>query len=511
MYIYPNQNLHVMATTMTMMKSRCSQRLHLKLLAFRNLITLKHSRHGYRVRRLFRMAMAVLTMVCAIMVVIRWTWGASFVSTVSIGDVGRSNHDESENANNRSNFLSLSTSNVPTPHITAFNSSGATASGISVLELNDAKSSLTEAKRHKLSPLRPIDKSKYSVRINTWRRNEQLLASVQHLSTCSGIAQIIIIWCDTEYKPPAEEIMKIQQANFIDINIEYHSINSLNERFNVLIQPLTKGILSIDDDVLRPCDALDDGFYRWTDYPDRMVGYDYRMHIVNKSQPTTTTNDILSSSWSYGFLSDTKKYNRYSMVLPRFSFIHVDYLHLYMTYIPKRIMDTIDKTFNCEDIAMSFFVSSLTYGQVPLLANQWSISTMVKLSSQKAISDSTNHRQLRDKCVDDFGYLLGLKDGFASIITATGTKNHYDIQEETTIDEWGVLYNHEIWHDNRRNIPFGIGDKIQQHPLYVKEDFTLRRKEFVKKLMEWGRGNGSHMESFQKLRTKIDKLGMLLQ
>jgi hypothetical protein len=98
------------------------------------------------------------------------------------------------------------------------------------------------------------------------------------------------------------------------VEIEYHKENSLNERFNVLNMPPTLGILSMDDDVLRSCEAMDDGrftrirhtfdlcyhsfhsrssflflvnlilpgFFKWVDNPDRIVGYDTRLHIESE-------------------------------------------------------------------------------------------------------------------------------------------------------------------------------------------------------------------------------------
>jgi len=387
-------------------------------------------------------------------------------------------------------------------------------------ELQTAERSLFEAKQHNLRPLNDLDKSKYSVRINTWRRNEQLITSVHHLATCSGVAQIVIVWCDDENKPPQEIFDLIRttgtgtsESNMNNnddnvhqgplIQIEYHKVNSLNERFNVMIEPITKGVLSVDDDVLRPCDAIDDGFFRWTDHPDRMLGYDYRLNVID------TTTHIMDDeqlninntmTWSYGGLTATRENNLYSMVLTRFSFIHVDYLNLYMKYIPRRIFDTVGKTFNCEDIAMSLFVSSLTDGQVPLLANEWSLGSMVKLSSPNAISQGSEHKELRHKCVNDYGHLLGLKDGFAGLSSE---------QQTATDVSWHTLKQETIWHGKRT--AFGIGANISQKPLHLQDYYVPRRRKFVLKIREWvnHEGGKSFHDSFQNLRNKVLKLGLL--
>jgi hypothetical protein len=133
----------------------------------------------------------------------------------------------------------------------------------------------------KLAPLRPIDYEQYTIRINTWRRPEQLLVSIDHHASCPGVAQIQIVWCDKENEPPAEVLVWEQETyDNVEIIVERHEANTLNERFNILTTPTpTLGILSIDDDVLRPCEAMDAGFFKWTQSPHRMVGFDGRMHV----------------------------------------------------------------------------------------------------------------------------------------------------------------------------------------------------------------------------------------
>lgn len=129
----------------------------------------------------------------------------------------------------------------------------------------------------RLTPLRAIDKEKFTIRINTWQRLDQLLVSIDHHASCPGVAQIQVVWCEP-IEPPAS-LLALHPDKVL---IERHTVNSLNERFHIL--PTTKtptlGILSMDDDVLRPCEAIDSGFFQWTQSPDRFVGFDYRLHVV---------------------------------------------------------------------------------------------------------------------------------------------------------------------------------------------------------------------------------------
>jgi hypothetical protein len=148
--------------------------------------------------------------------------------------------------------------------------------------------------KFQLAPLRPIDYEQYTIRINAWRRPEQLVVSVKHHASCPGVKQIQIIWCDKENDPPKEILDMMTTGNNSTNNkivIERHVENSLNERFNIIEPTQTLGILSIDDDVLRPCEAIDSGFFKWIKSPHRMVGFDARNHVENED-----------GSWEYGYL-----------------------------------------------------------------------------------------------------------------------------------------------------------------------------------------------------------------
>ncbi len=147
-----------------------------------------------------------------------------------------------------------------------------------VNERDHTRGSLEDAKNHKIRPLDDISIEQYTMRINTWRRNEQLMISIKHHSTCTSIAKIQIVWCDKENNPPKEIFQNPK------VVLEYHDVNTLNERFHILSKDTpTMGILSIDDDVLFPCEALDSGFFKWTQAPNRIVGYDARLHVESKS------------------------------------------------------------------------------------------------------------------------------------------------------------------------------------------------------------------------------------
>lgn len=238
------------------------------------------------------------------------------------------------------------------------------------------------------TPLQEIDQSHYTVRINTWKRPDQLRVSIKHFLTCDRVALIQIVWCTAQGEPP--EWLVTWQTNEPRLVVEAHAENSLNARFHVLNPPPTKGILTIDDDVLRPCFAFDVGFAKWTSHPDRLVGFDARTHVIQNGK------------WKYGYLSETTRTNQYSMTLTRCAFVHVDHLKSYTEQIPFEFRAMVTEHMNCEDILLSLWVSHLTDCQPPLLGDYWAMKSMIKLYSPHAISGTSQHKQIRDECVDTF-------------------------------------------------------------------------------------------------------------
>lgn len=267
-----------------------------------------------------------------------------------------------------------------------------------------------------------IDQQYYTIRMNTWKRNEQLLLSINQHSKCEGVLQIQIVWCDSEVAPP-EEVLNHPSGKVV---VEYHSENSLNERFHILSQPPTIGILSLDDDLIYPCAALDSGFLKWAQNPQRMIGFDARSHVA-----VTTNDNDNEQKWKYAYMSTTNESNKYSLTLPRACFIHRDYFNLYIHSAPRSIVQTVQKNFNCEDIAMSFFISFMNHGEPPLLVNYWATQLRTKLYVHSKISGTSNHKSTRDSCVNDFADVLGLKSGVNRLRPATLRNSHnYGYQPE---------------------------------------------------------------------------------
>ena len=246
------------------------------------------------------------------------------------------------------------------------------------------------------SPLQPRDYEQYTVRVNTWKREKQLKIVLSHLLTCPMVAQIQVVWCTAQGPIPAWLHHPPPR-----ILVEEHTDNSLNARFDAMSHVPTAGVLSQDDDVIRPCEAMDAGFALWMMNPDRMVGFDARGHGISKDD---------NGHWTYVALSGTQQSNKYSLALTRFAFLHRDYLTSYSHNMSAVIRKRVAENLNCEDIAMSFWISALTNGQPPLLADAWAMHTQMKLSSEAAISNTSGHKSLRHDCVNDFAEILHLKE-----------------------------------------------------------------------------------------------------
>jgi hypothetical protein len=160
---------------------------------------------------------------------------------------------------------------------------------------------LTQAKALGLEPItNTTDLEHFTIRINTWKRNEQLLVSVNHHASCPGVAQIQLVWCDADEEPPQE----LHNHPSGKVVIERHELNSLNERFNPLMRPATIGVFSLDDDMLWPCEALDSGEpFLITLYPVGSCALLISLNIVSSLVTSSSTYHAKHFFDGRGFLT----------------------------------------------------------------------------------------------------------------------------------------------------------------------------------------------------------------
>jgi len=303
---------------------------------------------------------------------------------------------------------------------------------------------------------KPIDSSHYTVRVNSWKRQKALNVVINHLLTCDAVAQIQIVWCiaqgpvpgwlaDMQRNEKFESSLLKNATTIPRVVVEEHEDNSLNARFHILSEPPTAGILSQDDDILRPCPAMDAGFALFTLNPNRMVGYDARRHLVLEKTDK-------GEQWGYSY---TKKqlHNEYSFVLTKYAFLHKNYLRSYTSRMPKQIRTKVKSLLNCEDIAMALWVASQTKGQTALLADKWALQpSLVAIKSGAPISESQMHLDIRGTCVEEFASLLKLK----------GDRHHLQLSEYEHRDPREGSISDDKGADDDGSTKFGSGDDISE-------------------------------------------------
>jgi glucuronyl/N-acetylglucosaminyl transferase EXT2 len=146
-----------------------------------------------------------------------------------------------------------------------------------------------------------------------------------------------------------------------------------------------------------------------------------------------------------------------------------------MNNLPDSILKTVAKHFNCEDIAMSFMISSVTEGQAPLLADNWAMNTMLKLKVKDKISGGKDHKQVRDVCVDSFAHIFGLKDDYD-----TPTKKK--LNTARWIRKTKPFFQCGAEEDSRRNDSYVKSQRELDFEETMKVWHSLDKAEFIKVL-----------------------------
>lgn len=129
-------------------------------------------------------------------------------------------------------------------------------------------------------------RQRYTVLINTFKRNDLLKQTVAHYSSCRCVDAIRVVWSEPD--PPSESLRATLQRSVFSSSTHYadHPIltfdinddDDLNNRFKPIPDLKTDAIFSIDDDVVIPCHTMDHAFSTWLSSSDTMVGFVPRMH-----------------------------------------------------------------------------------------------------------------------------------------------------------------------------------------------------------------------------------------
>ena len=249
-----------------------------------------------------------------------------------------------------------------------------------------------------------------TIRVNTFRRMDLIegflgyYTSTKRRKECAFIKEITVVWSDTENAPPPELRAKYEgsgdsvggggdrsggaadSASSKRVVFEVHTKNSLSNRFLPQQQPSTEAVLSIDDDLVIPCDILARNIVSWSSFSDSLVGYSPRMHAVDAS-----TGIMRYLRWQHTWWSGV-----YSIVLTKASFLHRDHLVAFAKTVPPAFLDHIDRVRNCEDLAMALTVLSTTRA-----APVWIDGIVYEVSGQNigGISSGGSHFDKRSECL----------------------------------------------------------------------------------------------------------------
>ena len=78
----------------------------------------------------------------------------------------------------------------------------------------------------------------YTIRVNSFRRNDLLTLFLDHYTQCDDVKEIQIVWSDPLSKPLLNVVKEYPHKL---INFEIHKNNSLSNRFRPLI-PITTDV-----------------------------------------------------------------------------------------------------------------------------------------------------------------------------------------------------------------------------------------------------------------------------
>ena len=166
-------------------------------------------------------------------------------------------------------------------------------------------------------------------------------------------------------------------------------MDSLNNRFSPLTGPHSDAIFSVDDDMRVPCGELILAYQVWRASQRSMVGFMPRIHLRSNGK-------LVYRCWWRVWWSGT-----YSIILTKAAVLHHDFFHLYTNVMPQSIRELVDRSRNCEDLAMQFLLANST-GLPPIFVkgHLQDLGVVNGLSTNQNIV-SAGHMDARSQCLND--------------------------------------------------------------------------------------------------------------
>ena len=232
-----------------------------------------------------------------------------------------------------------------------------------------------------------------TIRVNTFKRLDLLEVFVDYYlgkasngrsrkKNCDLVKQIQVVWSDVDNKPPMNWMQEYGKDN--RLVFEIHEKDSLNNRFMPTAKIDTEAVMSIDDDLIIPCDVLAENLHVWRSFDKTLVGFSPRIHAY----------DVVSGAMRYLRWQHTWWSGFYSIMLTKASFLHRDYFELFSRMIPKDFLDYVDEVRNCEDIAMAHVVAMHSKS-----APVWIGGEIYEIGAS-GISSNSGHFADRGQCLE---------------------------------------------------------------------------------------------------------------
>ncbi|GFR46368.1 hypothetical protein Agub_g7948, partial [Astrephomene gubernaculifera] len=190
---------------------------------------------------------------------------------------------------------------------------------------------------------------RFTLVLNSFRRPQLLQRAVAHYAQCRSVDAVRVIWCEGGLPPTRAEAPQYY-SDVKEVRYDIVSNSSLNNRFWPLEGLRTEAVLSLDDDILAPCEVLDELFALWRRDPHNMAGFYPRLHVLDKQCRYRYLQGFGTLTW----------HGAYSLVLTKAAMLHRDYLEYYTNHMDPAVRQHVDAVHNCEDLAMSLLVASAT-------------------------------------------------------------------------------------------------------------------------------------------------------
>ena len=184
--------------------------------------------------------------------------------------------------------------------------------------------------------------TKVTMVISTYNRTAALINLVKYYSTFDLVHEFVIIWGNSDTKPLTAADFYAEDTENKKVNIVASGRDKLSERFLPSSLIKTTCVVIADDDILVSRERFNQAFYTWQDDTEKLVGMFPRSHKLTFDHMEYVQGP----------------HHTYSIILTKFMFISLRYLHEFTCTMPKTIRDYVDDRKNCEDLAMNLMIAS---------------------------------------------------------------------------------------------------------------------------------------------------------